>query len=131
MNNSAMVKIVELSAENFKKYLELNQSYMTKLPEVRDISSFVELQRDYGQSLWEGVQADLKARGEIVRDTVEQTGSHGSQYLRRQPGRRSSQQGRRSRRCVRQSASSSRCRDPVRGPSGVTSEGPNGSSTTA
>lgn len=75
MNNSAMVKIVELSAENFKKYLELNQSYMTKLPEVRDISSFVELQRDYGQSLWEGVQADLKARGEIVRDTVEQTGS--------------------------------------------------------
>lgn len=74
MNNNAMVKIVELSTENFKKYLELNQSYVAKLPEVRDVGAFVELQRDYGQSLWEGVQADLKARGEIVRSTVEQTG---------------------------------------------------------
>lgn len=74
MNNSAMIKIIELSTENFKKYLELNQNYVAKLPEVRDLGSFVELQRDYGQNLWEGVQADLKARGEIVRETVEQTG---------------------------------------------------------
>ena len=75
LNNVAMVKAAELSAENFKKYVELNTSYMEKLPEVRDVSSFVELQRDYGQSLWEGVQSDLKARGDIVRETVEQTGS--------------------------------------------------------
>ena len=75
LNNSAMVKIAELSAENFKKYLELNQSFVTKLPEVSDVSTFVELQRDYGQNLWEGVQSDLRTRGEIVRDAVEQTGS--------------------------------------------------------
>jgi len=75
LNNTTLVKIAELSAENFKKYLELNQTYVEKLPEVRDISSFVELQRDYGQHLWEGVQADIKARTEIVREAVEQTGS--------------------------------------------------------
>ena len=75
LNNSTMVKFVELSAENFKKYLELNQNYVAKLPEVNDVSSFVELQREYGQNLWEGVQADLRARGEIVREVVEQTGS--------------------------------------------------------
>lgn len=75
LNNSTLVKIAELSAENFKKYLELNQTYVEKLPEVRDVSSFVELQRDYGQQLWEGVQADVKARTEIVREAVEQTGS--------------------------------------------------------
>ncbi len=74
LNNSAMMKIAELSADNFKKYLELNQSYMEKLPEVRDVSTFVELQRDYGQTLWEGMQADLRARGDIVRETVEQSG---------------------------------------------------------
>ena len=75
INNSTMTKFVELSAENFKKYLELNQTYVSKLPEVRDVSSFIELQRDYGQNLWEGIQGDLRARGEIVREAVEHTGS--------------------------------------------------------
>ena len=75
LNNSTMAKFVELSSENFKKYLELNQNYVAKLPEVSDVSSFVELQREYGQNLWEGMQADLRARGELVREAVEQTGS--------------------------------------------------------
>jgi len=75
LNNDTMVKFVELSSDNFKKYLELNQNYVAKLPEVSDVSSFVELQREYGQNLWEGVQADLRARGELVREAVEQTGS--------------------------------------------------------
>ena len=74
LNNTTWSKIAELSAENFKQYLELNQSNVQKLPEVRDVSTFVELQRDYGQNLWEGVQSDLKARGEIVREAVENTG---------------------------------------------------------
>ena len=75
LNNTTMVKFVELSAENFRKYLELNQNYVSKLPEVSDVSSFVELQREYGQNLWEGLQDDLRARGELVRGAVEQTGS--------------------------------------------------------
>ena len=75
LNNDTMVKFVELSADNFKKYMELNQNYVAKLPEVNDVSSFVELQREYGQNLWEGVQADMRARGELVREAVEQTGS--------------------------------------------------------
>ncbi len=75
LNNDTMLKFVELSADNFKKYLELNQNYVAKLPEVNDVSSFVELQREYGQNLWEGVQADMRARGELVREAVEQTGS--------------------------------------------------------
>ena len=74
LNAETMRKIGELTADNFKKYLELNQGYAEKLPEVRDISSFVELQREYGQSLWEGVREDLSARGSIVREAVEQTG---------------------------------------------------------
>ena len=75
LNNTTMTKFVELSSENLRKYLELNQSYVSKLPEVNDFSSFVELQREYGQNLWEGVQSDLRLRGEIVREAVEQTGS--------------------------------------------------------
>jgi len=75
INTESLRKIAELSAENFKRYMELNQDYLQKLPEVKEFSSFVELQRDYGQSLWQGMQDDLKARGEILRETVEQSGS--------------------------------------------------------
>ncbi|MEQ8857886.1 MAG: phasin family protein [Pseudomonadales bacterium] len=74
INAESMRKITELSAENFKKYVELNQDYMQKLPEVRELSTFVELQREYNEKLWKGMQDDLKARGDIVREAVEETG---------------------------------------------------------
>lgn len=74
INAETLRKITELSAENFKKYMELNQDYLQKLPEVRELSGFVELQRDYNEKLWKGMQDDLKARGEIVREAVEETG---------------------------------------------------------
>ena len=74
INAETVRKFTELSAENFKKYLELNQDYMQKLPEVRELGTFVELQREYGQSLWQGMQDDLKARGEIIREAMETTG---------------------------------------------------------
>ena len=74
INTETVRKITELSAENFKKYMELNQDYLQKLPEVREVSAFVELQREYGETLWKGVQDDLKARGEILRSAVEETG---------------------------------------------------------
>ncbi|MEZ5560501.1 MAG: phasin family protein [Pseudomonadales bacterium] len=75
INTETMRKIAELSADNFKRYVELNQDYFQKLPEVREISAFVELQREYGQTLWQGMQDDLKARGEILREAVEHSGS--------------------------------------------------------
>jgi len=75
INAGTLRKIAELSAENFKKYLELNQDFLQKLPEVREVGAFVQLQRDYGQNLWQGIQEDVKARGEILRTAVEQTGA--------------------------------------------------------
>lgn len=74
LNTDTVRRITELSTENFQKYMQLNQDYAQKLPQIRDISSFVELQRDYGQNVWEGVREDLKVRGSIVREAVEHTG---------------------------------------------------------
>jgi hypothetical protein len=74
INAETLRKITELSAENLKKYVELNQNYLQKLPEVREFGTFLELQRDYGQSLWKGMQEDLKARGQILREAVEGSG---------------------------------------------------------
>lgn len=74
VNATTIRKITELSAENFKKYVELNQDYFQKLPEVRAVGAFVELQREYNENLWNGVQEDFKARGAILREAVEETG---------------------------------------------------------
>lgn len=74
INTETVRKITELSAENFKKYVELNQDYMQKLPEIREVGAFVELQREYGETLWKGMQEDIKARGDIIRQAVEETG---------------------------------------------------------
>lgn len=75
INTSTLRKIVELSSDNLRKYVELNQDYFRKLPEVREFNAFVELQRDYGKSLWQGVQEDAKARGQILRGAAERTGA--------------------------------------------------------
>ncbi len=74
VNTSTVRKLVELGGEELRKVWELNQEFAQKLPEVRDISTFVELQREYGQSVWEGMQTAIQSRGEIVKDAVEQSG---------------------------------------------------------
>jgi len=74
VNTSTIRKFVELGGEELRKVWEFNQEFAQKLPEVRDISSFVELQREYGQSVWEGVKSAAQSRGEIVKDAVEQSG---------------------------------------------------------
>ena len=74
VNTSTVRKFFELGGEELRKVWELNQEFAQKLPEVRDISTFVELQREYGQSVWEGVKSAVESRGEIMKDAVEQSG---------------------------------------------------------
>ncbi|MCZ6644183.1 MAG: phasin family protein [Gammaproteobacteria bacterium] len=74
VNTGTIRKFVELGGEELRKVWELNQEFAQKLPEVRDISTFVELQREYGQTVWEGVKTAVQSRGEIMKDAAEQSG---------------------------------------------------------
>jgi len=67
-------KIAEFDSSNLQKYVELNQEFAQKLPEVKDIQSFLDLQREYGETLWNGTQEVVKARGEMLREVVEANG---------------------------------------------------------
>jgi len=75
VNADALRKLSELSAESFKRYVDINQSYVQQLTEVRELGGLAELQRSYGRDLWSGLQEDLKARGELAREAVEETGT--------------------------------------------------------
>ena len=67
-------KLVEFDSGKLGDYVRLNQDFAGKLPEVRDIQDFMELQREYGEQLWSGTQEALKARGELLRDAFNANG---------------------------------------------------------
>ncbi len=68
-------KFAEYDVENVRKFVEFNQDFAGRLPEVRDVQSFVELQREYGERLWEGTQDVVKGRTEMLREAVEEGGA--------------------------------------------------------
>ena len=64
-------KLAEFDSKNFNSYVQFNQDFAGKLPEVNDVQSFVELQREYGEQLWSNTQKALTTRGEMLRDAFE------------------------------------------------------------
>ena len=75
INTGVLRLMVELQANGVRQYFETNQQFAGKLPNVRDVSSFVEVQRDYGQALWSDAQSNLRTSGGVLKSAVENTGT--------------------------------------------------------
>ncbi len=63
-------KISDFDAESFKNYVDLNQQFAGRLSELSDVAGFVELQREYGESVWSNTQEVFKARAELVQGAL-------------------------------------------------------------
>ena len=74
INQNAFKEIIGNQRENVQKYFELNSSFSQKLPEITDVSSFIELQKEYGESFWTGVKEASKTQGGIIKTAVSETG---------------------------------------------------------
>ena len=74
INQNTIQELAQSTQTNFKKYFELNNEFGQKLPEVNDISTFVELQREYGETLWNNVKEATQVQSEILKSAVEETG---------------------------------------------------------
>ena len=72
INTNAMRSTAELQQQNFRKYLETMQSFGGRLPEIQDVSSFVELQREYGEAVVANATEAVEEQTSIVRDSFEQ-----------------------------------------------------------
>ncbi|MDP6972085.1 MAG: phasin family protein, partial [Pseudomonadales bacterium] len=68
INAATVRRLVELQSEGVKQYFETNQDFAKRLPEVKDVSSFVELQREYGKTVWSNTQEGWQSGGEVVRE---------------------------------------------------------------
>lgn len=74
INVNTLQEIAKTQQEDVRKYFELNSNYGARLPEVRDVASFMELQREYGETLWKNVRESTQAQADIVRHAVEKAG---------------------------------------------------------
>lgn len=75
INQNTIQELFRSTQENVQKYFELNSEFGQKLPEVHDVSSFAELQREYGETLWSNVREATQSQAEILKSAVEETGN--------------------------------------------------------
>lgn len=74
LNASVWRRMVEHDTDSFRTFVETSQSFFARLPEVTDLPGFVSLQREYGETVWNGAQQALKTRGDILREGVDKAG---------------------------------------------------------
>ena len=74
INQNILQQIAQIQQENVKNYFALNSDFSQKLPEIRDVASFVELQREYGETLWNGIRETTTAQSEILKTATDETG---------------------------------------------------------
>ena len=73
INSGALKEFTSQQKANVEKYIETNKSFGERLPEVRDISGFLTLQREYGESLWANAKSAFETQNELVKTTFEET----------------------------------------------------------
>ncbi len=74
INQNTFQELARTQQDNLKKYFELNSDFSKRLPEVSDISSFVELQREYNETLWTGIKDTTKGQVDVIKTAVEESG---------------------------------------------------------
>ncbi len=73
INSGALKEFTSQQKANVEKYIETNKNFGERLPEVRDISGFLTLQREYGESLWANAKSAFETQNELVKTTFEET----------------------------------------------------------
>ena len=67
LNANTLRCVIEQHAESFRKLTEVNQSFFSRLPEARDLPSLVSLLQECGETVWNGAQRALRARGLAIK----------------------------------------------------------------
>jgi len=74
INQNTFQEMARFQQDNLKKYFELNSDFSKRIPEVTDVSSFVELQREYSETLWTGIKDSTRSQVDVIKSAVEETG---------------------------------------------------------
>lgn len=73
INTNTMSEMAELSRKNIETYLEVNRSFGEKLPEIREMTAFFDLQREYGETLWNNAREAIESQNAILQSAFSET----------------------------------------------------------
>ncbi len=73
INTSTLSEIAEQSRKNIEQYFEVNRAFGEQLPEVREVGSFFQLQREYGETLWNNAREAVEAQNSILQNAFSET----------------------------------------------------------
>ena len=73
INTATLSEMAELSRKNIEQYFEVNRAYGEKLPEVREVGAFFNLQREYGETLWANAREAVEAQNAILQHAFNET----------------------------------------------------------
>ncbi len=73
ININAMKEFAALQKGNVEEYIATNRSFGEKLPTVKNIGNLVELQREYGATLWSNAKGSFANQNELLRTAIEET----------------------------------------------------------
>ena len=68
INTNTVKELATLQRENVENYFSTNRTFGEKLPEVKDLSSLVSLQREYTEALWKNVSQTFETQNGIATD---------------------------------------------------------------
>ena len=75
LNMGTLRRLAEVQTVRVQNVFETNRTFAQKLPEVKDVTSFMNLQREYGEAMWTELAEGMKANGEVLRDALEGVGA--------------------------------------------------------
>ena len=73
INSNIVGEIAEMSRKNIERYMEVNRSFGEKLPEVKEVGSFISLQREYGETLWNDAREAMESQNALLQGAFTET----------------------------------------------------------
>ena len=73
INSSTMKEYMTMQRTNFEKYIEVNREFGSRLPEIKDITSVVELQREYTETMWAQAKEAVEAQTDLLKGAFVET----------------------------------------------------------
>ena len=75
INTETVQRMAQLASEGMQRYFETNQSFANRFTQLKDMNELVELQREYGETMFRAGAEDLQTQGAVMQEAAERTGA--------------------------------------------------------
>jgi len=72
INSTALNEMAEMSRKNIELYFEVNRSFGEKLPEIKEVGSFMSLQQEYGETIFNNAREAMEAQAALMQSAFEE-----------------------------------------------------------